>query len=117
MITCCIRYTLNPEKLADFERYARTWMRLIEKYGGRHHGYFIPGEVPASASFSFPGIGETGPDNIAVAVFSFPNIEAYETYRREVASDPECLAVTRQYHQTNCFTKYERTFLRPVSRD
>jgi hypothetical protein len=91
-------------------------MRLVDKYGGTHHGYFVPGQGPPSAAFSFPGIGEAGPDNVAVALFSFPSVEAYESYRREVANDPECLAVTSHYEETKCFSKYERTFMRPVTR-
>lgn len=116
MITCFIRYTINPTRIADFEQYARSWMRLIEKYGGTHHGYFIPDLSPPSASFSFAEIGEPGPANIAIALFSFPNLEAYETYRREVADDPECQAATRGFEETECFTKYERTFMKPVAR-
>ena len=116
MITCVIRYTLDAEKLADFEQYAQVWMRLIEKYGGTHHGYFVPNDAPPAASFSFAGIGGDGPLNIAVALFSFPTIEAYEKYRCEVSDDPECQAETRHFHATRCFTKYERTFMRPVPR-
>ena len=114
MITCFIRYTINPEKLDDFELYARVWMRLIEKYGGMHHGYFMPGEAPPSAPFSFPGVGEDGPNNFAIALFSLPTVEAYETYRAEVRNDPECIAMTKLHAETNCFTKYERTFVRPL---
>jgi hypothetical protein len=114
VITCFLRYTIDPERLEDFEHYARVWMRLIEKYGGKHLGYFLPDKEAPPATFSFPGIGESGPDNIAVALFTFPDIEAYEKYRREVANDPECLEVTAHYEKTKCFTKYERTFLRPV---
>jgi len=117
LITCFIRYTLDPDKLADFEQYARTWMRLIEKYGGTHHGYFVPDQSPPSAQFSFSDVGEEGPPNIAVALFSFPTIEAYEKYRRDVAGDPECVAETSHYEETKCFTKYERTFLKPVPRN
>lgn len=117
MITCFIRYTLDSNKFEDFEQYARTWMRLIEKYGGVHHGYFLPDESPPAASFSFSGIGEEGPSDIAVALFSFPTVEAYEKYRRDVPGDPECVAETRHYEETKCFTKYERTFMRPVLRD
>jgi len=109
-----LRYVIDPDKLAHFEHYARVWMRLIEKYGGTHHGYFVPGAAPPSAAFSFPGIGEEGPGNVAVALFSFPTVDAYESYRREVKQDPECAAITHHYEQTNCFTKYERTFMRPV---
>ncbi|MDX6558237.1 MAG: hypothetical protein QOF72_1286 [Blastocatellia bacterium] len=117
MITCFLRYTINPEKLPEFEHYARVWMRLIEKYGGTHHGYFVPGDDPPLAAFSFPGIGEEGPANIAASFFSFPSLEEYESYRREVANDPECLAATTHYKETKCFTKYERTFMRPLTRD
>lgn len=115
-ITCFIRYTLDPDKKPAFEHYARVWMRLIDKYGGSHHGYFMPDETPPSAAFSFPGIGEAGPDNIALALFSFPTLEAYEDYRREVPNDPECVAVTRHREETKCFTKYERTFVKAIER-
>ena len=117
MITCFIRYTLDPAKLADFEQYARVWMRLIEKYGGTHHGYFVPGASPSNAAFSFAGIGADGPPNIGIALFSFADAEAYERYRREVADDPECLEETRHRDETSCFLKYERTFMRMVARD
>ena len=116
MITCFIRYTIDPEKTADFQHYARVWMPLIEKYGGTHHGYFLPDETPSSAAFSFPGIGEEGPDNVAIALFSFPDLETYENYRVKVAEDPECHAVTKHFNETKCFVKYERTFIKRVDR-
>jgi hypothetical protein len=116
VITCYLRYTIAPDKLTEFEHYARVWMRLIEKYGGTHHGYFVPGETPPNTTFSFPGVGEAGPENIAVALFSFPNVESYERYRREVKEDPECRTTRKHYEETKCFIKYERTFMRPVLR-
>lgn len=116
MITCYLRYTIGPGKLREFEHYARVWTRLIEKYGGTHHGYFVSEETPPAATFSFPGIGEAGPENVAIALFSFPGLEEYERYRREVKEDPECRAATKHYEETKCFTKYERTFVRPVAR-
>ena len=116
MITCFIRYTIDRDKLEAFDHYARVWMRLIEKYGGTHLGYFVPDEAPPSAAFSFPGIGEDGPDNVAVALFSFPSLDAYEAYRRDVPDDPECVAVTAHRERTKCFTRYERTFMKSVVR-
>lgn len=116
MITCFIRYTMDLNKMAQFELYARTWMRLIEKYGGTHHGYFVPGNAPPAAAFSFPGIGEDGAANIAIALFSFPSLEAYEAYRRDVALDPECEEITKLRDESQCFIKYERTFIRPIER-
>lgn len=116
MITCCLRYVIDPDKLAQFENYARLWMRLIEKFGGAHHGYFLPDEGPPSAAFSFPAVGEEGPRNVAIALFSFPSLDAYETYRRKAAEDEECRAATAYYEQTKCFIKYERTFMSPLTR-
>ena len=114
MITCFLRYVIDPDKLAEFEQYARTWIGLIERFGGTHHGYFVPVETPASATFSFPGIGEEGPKNVAIALFTFRRIEAYDAYREKVAQEPECHAATARYEATRSFTKYERTFIRPV---
>jgi len=114
MITCFIRYFVNSKKLSEFEQYARIWVPLIEKYGGTHHGYYLPVETPASAAFSFPGIGEEGPGNVAIAIFSFPNIEDYDSYRKRVADDPECLRATKIREESNCFYKYERRFVRRV---
>ena len=53
-MTCQIRYTLNLDKLSSFEAYARTWISLIERYGGIHHGYFIPRAAKRSRD-EFPG--------------------------------------------------------------
>jgi len=94
MITCFIRYKIDPNKLSDFELYARTWMQLIEKYGGAHHGYFAPGDAPPSTAFSFPGLGEDGPDDIAIALFSFPNVEAYAPIVLTFSTIPSALKCT-----------------------
>jgi hypothetical protein len=29
MFTCCIRYTVDPNKLDEFREYARSWITLI----------------------------------------------------------------------------------------
>lgn len=117
MFTCFIRYEIEPGKLDAFKEYARAWMALIRKYGGTHHGYFVPGEgsdVLPDASFSFPGIGREGPPHIGVALFSFPDVEAYERYKRDVAEDEGCKKATARFNETKCFSAYERTFLIPI---
>ena len=117
MFTCCIRYEVAPGKLAEFKEYAHAWIPLIEKYGGTHHGYFVPGDdsdpLP-HATFSFPGLGKEGPANVAFALFSFPSVEVYETYRRDVSNDEACKAATARFNETKCFSSYERNFLRPI---
>lgn len=99
MITCYLRYIIDPLKAKEFETYGRMWIPLVEKFGGKHHGYFLPHE---------------GANNVAVAMFSFPSLAAYETYRAEAALDPECQAAMRYYQETKCFLSYERSFMRPV---
>jgi hypothetical protein len=99
MITCYLRYVIDPFKLKEFEIYGKMWIPLVEKFGGKHHGYFLPHE---------------GPNNIALAMFSFPSLAAYETYRAAAADDPECQAAMRYYQETRCFLSFERSFMRPV---
>jgi hypothetical protein len=110
-----LRNLIDPDKLAEFENYARLWMGLIEKFGGTHHGYFLPEDSVPSAAFSFPGVGEEGPNNVAIALFSFPSLVAYETYRRKAAEDKGCRAATAYYERTKCFVKYERSFVRALA--
>jgi len=100
LVTCFLRYVVDPHKIAEFETYAKMWIPLVERLGGQHHGYFLPHE---------------GANNIALALFSFPSLAAYESYRGAAASDPDCQAALRYYEATRCFFSYERTFLRPVS--
>ena len=99
MITCYVRYIVDPDKLHEFETYGKMWIPLVEKFGGTHHGYFMPSE---------------GTNNVALALFSFPSLAAYETYRQQAAADPDCQAAMRYYEQTKCFVSYERSFFRPV---
>ena len=99
MITCYLRYVIDPFKLKEFETYGKMWIPLVEKFGGKHHGYFLPHE---------------GPNNIAIAMFSFPSLAAYETYRAAAADDPECQVAMHYYQETRCFLSFERSFMRPV---
>ena len=38
MITCYLRYVVDPYQLAAFEAYGKLWIRLVEEFGGKHHG-------------------------------------------------------------------------------
>lgn len=99
MITCYLRYEIDSDKLTEFEIYAKMWIPLIEKFGGTHHGYFLPSE---------------GESDIALALFSFPSLAAYEDYRTKASSDAECQAALAYHQETRCFRRYERSFFRPV---
>ncbi|MCM5681678.1 NIPSNAP family protein [Schlegelella sp. S2-27] len=99
MITCYLRYVIDPFKLKEFEHYGKLWIPLVEKFGGTHHGYFLPGE---------------GANDIALALFSFPGLAEYERYRQQSFDDPECRAAFRYAEETRCIVSYERSFFRPV---
>jgi hypothetical protein len=115
-VTCQIRYTLDLSELSAFESYARTWVALVERYGGIHHGYFIPRASPDGVEVSFPGLGYDGPADVAVAMFTFPDEESYRRYREMAATDPECQSAAELVRETGCFIRYERLFLEPVKR-
>ena len=99
MVTCYIRYIIDPDKLHDFEHYGRLWIPLVEKFGGSHHGYFLPSE---------------GASNVALAMFTFSSLAAYEDYRNQSFQDPDCQAAFQYARDTQCIVSYERSFFRPV---
>ena len=99
MITCTLRYVLDPAKLDAFEAYARAWIELIPRFGGIHHGYFMPHE---------------GANDVAWAMFSFPSLAAYEAYRNDSDTDADCRRAYEFARQAACIRSYERSFTRPV---
>lgn len=99
MITCHLRYVLDPFQLPAFEQYSRDWMRMVRRMGGDHHGYFMPSE---------------GANNIAYALFSFPSLADYERYRREAEHDEEAKGVMARANDLKFILSYERTFVRPM---
>jgi hypothetical protein len=99
MVTCYLRYVLDPYKLEEFEHYAKLWIPLVERFGGQHHGYFLPSE---------------GANNLALALFSFPSLTAYEQYRTRSLQDPDCQAAFQYAQDTRCILSYERSFFRPL---
>jgi hypothetical protein len=115
-VTFLIRYRLDLDRIEAFELYAKAWMALVERYGGRHHGYFLPEDGP-EMPFSFPSIGREGPADMAVALFSFSSAEAYQDYRRNAAQDPDCARAEGLFRESGCFLHYERSFVRRLEAD
>ena len=99
LITCYLNYIIDPIKTKEFEHYAKLWIPLVNKFGGCHHGYFLPSE---------------GANNRALALFSFPSLATYEEYRIKSLSDVECIRAFKYAEETQCILNYERSFFRPV---
>jgi hypothetical protein len=98
-VTCCIRYVLDPFQRDAFEAYAREWLTIIPRCGGRLVGYFMPHE---------------GTNNIALALISFDSLAAYEAYRARLKADDAGAANFRRAEAERFILSEERTFLRPV---
>ena len=99
MMTCYVRYILDPYQLDAFEQYARFWIARVKQVGGTHHGYYLPSE---------------GANNIALTLFSFESFAAYEQYRQANAADPACKAMLDHAKQGRYIISFERSFMRPL---
>ena len=74
-------------------------MDLVQRHGGVHHCYFLPAE---------------GASDAALALFSFPGLTAYETYRARFGDDPELVEADRIRDESGCVLRHDRTFMRPL---
>ena len=99
MITIHLRYQIDPERIDAFTDYAERWIRLVNRLGGEHHGYFLPAE---------------GDSDEAFALFTFPSLAEYERYREAAATDPECIQAYELARSSGCIVRYERRFQRPL---
>ncbi len=99
MVTCYLKYVIDPYKIEAFEKYAQMWIPLVDRFGGTHHGYFLPHE---------------GANNIAVALFSFQSLSAYEEYRMKITQDSDCKAAFDHAAKTRCIMSFERSFMKPI---
>lgn len=113
-VFCEVRYYLDPDRLEEFEDYGRAWVRLIERHGGVHYGFFMPRASPSDATISFPDRGQAGADDVAVALYGFPDEVAYNQYRVQVGLDREAAPVIERFAEPP-FKSYERIFLSPLS--
>jgi|TARA_B110000908_G_C10112093_1_gene383548 hypothetical protein len=99
VITCYLKYTIDPKKTKEFETYAKLWIPLVEQFGGQHHGYFLPSE---------------GANDIALALFSFASLADYEVYRKKSFKDEKCKAAFAYADESGCILRFERSFLKPI---
>jgi len=98
-VACFIRYRIDPFQRSAFETYARAWLTIIPRCGGRLLGYFLPHE---------------GTNDIAWGIIAFASLADYETYRARLKADGEG-RVNFEYAQRERFIlAEERTFVEMV---
>lgn len=100
MVTCFIRYAIDPHNVPAFERYARNWGQAIPRCGADLVGYFAPHE---------------GSSTTAYGVYTVESLAAYEAYRRRLRDDP----IGRENYEfaarERFIVKEDRIFLRLAS--
>jgi hypothetical protein len=99
MITCFIRYEIDPWQHDAFREYAENWARIIPRCGGHLVGYFLPHE---------------GTNNVAWGLIAFASLAEYEAYRVRLKADKEGAANYAMSRERRFILKEERNFVEPV---
>jgi hypothetical protein len=99
MITCFIRYQIDPFQREAFRQYAENWGRIIPRCGGRLVGYFLPHE---------------GTNDVAWGLIAFDSLAAYEQYRARLRADAEGRENFEMAQSKRFILREERTFVEVV---
>ena len=102
MITLCIRYTIDPNRLRDWREYAQTEQPVIQRCGGAIVAYWAPTDY-------------AGPTNIAYGIIDFPSLAAYEQYRAVLAEDPDHKRNAEALEKSGAVIALDRQFIRRVN--
>ncbi|WP_343521047.1 NIPSNAP family protein [Sphingomonas sp.] len=100
MLTCFIRYQIDPFRIDAFEQYARGWNEAIPRCGAGLIGYFAPHEGSATTAYG---------------LYDIESLAAYEAYRARLRDDPvgrENFAFARA---ADFIRREDRIFLRKVT--
>ena len=100
MITCFIRYEIEPFGVDDFRRYARNWGQVIPRCGADLIGYFAPHEGSATTAYG---------------VYNVESLAAYEAYRERLRLDPEGRANYEFARERRFIRREDRIFLQLAS--
>lgn len=100
MITCFIRYQIDPFRKDTFAAYARNWGEAIPRCGADLIGYFAPHEGSATTAYG---------------VYNIESLAAYEAYRARLAADPLGRENYDFARSERFILKEDRIFLKNVS--
>ena len=99
MISCVLEYQIDRNRIAQFERFCRLWLELTPKFGGVHHGYFLPSD---------------GSSDRALALFSFHSLADYERFKVSAATDEQVIAANQLRDTDAGVIRWDRSFFRPI---
>ena len=99
MLTCFIRYQIDPFQRDAFKSYAESWGRIIPRCGGHLVGYFLPHESS---------------NDVAWGLIAFDSLAAYEAYRTRLKSDPDARGNFLMAQEEKLILREERSFVEVV---
>jgi NIPSNAP len=99
MITCFIRYQIDPFQKDAFKKYAENWGRIIPRCGGHLIGYFLPHE---------------GTNDVAWGLIGFDSLASYEAYRARLRSNQEGRENFAMAQEKRLILREERNFVEVV---
>jgi hypothetical protein len=99
MITCVIRYQIDPFQRDAFAEYARNWGGIIPECGGHLVGYFLPYE---------------GTNDVGWGLIAFESLAAYEAYRGRLTSHPRARENLAMAQTKRLILREERNFVEVV---
>jgi len=100
VITCIIRYEIDPFQRDAFKEYAEHWGSIIPRCGGRLVGYFLPWQ---------------GTNDVGWGLIAFDSLAAYEAYQKRLRKDPEALKNFAMAQSKRFILREERNFVEVVN--
>ncbi len=100
MLTCIIRYQIDPTQKAQFAQYAQNWGQAIPRCGADLIGYYAPHE---------------GSSTLAYGIYNIASLAEYEQYRSRLMNDPLGKENYEFAQKEKFLLREDRTFLKRVS--
>lgn len=100
MLTCIIKYHIDPTKKTQFDQYGKNWSEAIPRCGADLIGYYSPHE---------------GSTTQAYGIYTIESLAAYEHYRERLRKDPVGMDNYEFAQREGFILQEDRIFLKRIS--
>lgn len=98
MLTLLLRYTIDPNKLADFRAYVDAELPVIRRCGAARADYYLPTDFAGATSEAY-------------GLIDFASLAAYEVYRGVLGDDPESKRNRERLAHTGAVRSTDRSII------